>query len=335
MCDSDIERLLSVFRLEEPDRVPFWEPIIEDRVVRAVMGKSAESAQDWVKFASKVGMDAIGCGVVWNPGRVTRKTSDGRSFVVNGSIKDWDAAEDAYGQLPDPQPYINKVQSYIEAVKGTKLGSWFYVHGPFDAAYLAMGLVTFFRTLRTDPSLVTYIMDQSTAFYASVAEVLAQTDVSFMNVADDIGTKTGLMINSHLFRRLWIPRVKKLIAPIKNKKLLTFHSDGNPTEIIPDLIRFGFSAIHPLEPYGLDIYRVAEHHSQKIALMGNLDVALLSSGSPNDVTNAAKTLIQRLASAGGYVLCSSHSITNNVPPENYLAMIKAAKTYGKYPIKRL
>ena len=43
-----------------------------------------------------------------------------------------------------------------------------------------------------------------------------------------------------------------------------------------------------------------------------------------------KEHIDKLASGGGYVVASSHSITDDVPPENYVAMIETAQTYGKY-----
>ena len=40
--------------------------------------------------------------------------------------------------------------------------------------------------------------------------------------------------------------------------------------------------------------------------------------------------LERLAPGGGYVVASSHSIVDGIPPENYVAMIKTTLEYGAY-----
>ena len=57
---------------------------------------------------------------------------------------------------------------------------------------------------------------------------------------------------------------------------------------------------------------------------------VLSFGTPTEVVEDTKEHIDRLAPGGSYVVCSSHSITDPVPSENYIAMIETAQTYGKY-----
>jgi uroporphyrinogen decarboxylase len=38
------------------------------------------------------------------------------------------------------------------------------------------------------------------------------------------------------------------------------------------------------------------------------------------------------APGGGYIISSSNTIHPGVKAENYIAMVRAAKKYGKYPI---
>jgi uroporphyrinogen decarboxylase len=50
------------------------------------------------------------------------------------------------------------------------------------------------------------------------------------------------------------------------------------------------------------------------------------------VVRAVKECILKASPAGGYILSSSNSIHSGVKPENFLAMVEAAKKFGKYPI---
>ncbi len=66
-------------------------------------------------------------------------------------------------------------------------------------------------------------------------------------------------------------------------------------------------------------------------MVGNLDVGgALSNGTPEQVCFEARELIDDIDKNGGFVLASCHSITSNVRPENYLAMVDAAHKYGVY-----
>ena len=68
-----------------------------------------------------------------------------------------------------------------------------------------------------------------------------------------------------------------------------------------------------------------------MCFMGNIDLAgLLVYGTPQEVREDTKRHIEKLASGGGYIVGSSHSITDDVPPENYRAMIEATWEYGRY-----
>ena len=68
-----------------------------------------------------------------------------------------------------------------------------------------------------------------------------------------------------------------------------------------------------------------------ICIWGNIDCSkLLSFGSPMEVEESVKECIHSAGMNGGYVLTSSNSIHSLVKPENYLAMLKAAKQYGIY-----
>ena len=62
-----------------------------------------------------------------------------------------------------------------------------------------------------------------------------------------------------------------------------------------------------------------------------MDIAsVLWHGIPGEVEVDNREPIERLAGDGGYVVCSSHSIIDDIPTDNFLAMVRTAHQQGKY-----
>lgn len=67
-------------------------------------------------------------------------------------------------------------------------------------------------------------------------------------------------------------------------------------------------------------------------MIGNIDCGhLLPHGTIEEVEAAVKDCIVRAAPGGGFILSSSNSIHSSVNPQNYRAMIEAARKFGRYP----
>jgi len=62
---------------------------------------------------------------------------------------------------------------------------------------------------------------------------------------------------------------------------------------------------------------------------GNLSIATLSVGTPEDVKNACKKLINDCAKGGSYVMLTGATV-DKVPPANIKMMIDATKEFGVY-----
>jgi len=60
---------------------------------------------------------------------------------------------------------------------------------------------------------------------------------------------------------------------------------------------------------------------------------VLTRGTVEEVEEAVKETIAKASPGGGHILASSNSIHPAVKPENYKAMVEAARKYGRYPIE--
>jgi len=338
----NIDRLISAFLLEEPsDRVPhleYW--ITSKKVYEYVLGKTYPSIEhipprDIVWFAEKIGMDAVGVGLGWRPGEVFSESSLEITHLnyVDGVIKDW-CNLDKLGPEPNPEPVFQQLEEYIKVAKDTGVGIYFSLGSFFDATYLAMGMLDFLKKLYLDRAFVEKLMDVILSFHVKVARRVASEysdELAFAFINDDICMNSGFLVNPRVFRELFIPRMAKMVQPFKAKGMIvTFHTDGKVKDAIPMLIDLGFSAIHPIQPESNDIYELKNLYGDKICLMGNIHTPLLAYGSRTEIERNVKVHIEKLAPGGGYVLGSSTSIMDGIPPESFLAMIEACHKYGVY-----
>ena len=111
-----------------------------------------------------------------------------------------------------------------------------------------------------------------------------------------------------------------------------FHSCGNVTNIFEDVImQLGVDCINPIEPYSNNIYDIKKKYGDKITISGNIDIAgPLAFGTPEEVDAEVKEHLEKLMGGGRYILSTNHSIMNDIPYENYKAMIEANYKYGVY-----
>ena len=84
---------------------------------------------------------------------------------------------------------------------------------------------------------------------------------------------------------------------------------------------------------GMDLAEVGAKYPD-LCLMGNVNCgATLSWKSTEEVRQEVKECIRKAGYGGGYICMSSNSIHSGVKPENYVAMIKAVREFGKYPLE--
>jgi uroporphyrinogen decarboxylase len=152
----------------------------------------------------------------------------------------------------------------------------------------------------------------------------------FLFCADDVAFKTGPMMSPEHFRKIILPHLK---TAVKNITIpWVYHSDGNLLPIMEDWLSLGQSGIHPVEPLAMDIRFVKKAYGDRVCVCGNVDVNLLGMGTEQQVVNEVKGLIRDLAPGGGYMVSSGNSVPAYAKPENALAMGRAVRKYGKYPI---
>jgi uroporphyrinogen decarboxylase len=160
-----------------------------------------------------------------------------------------------------------------------------------------------------------------------------------IKIGDDLGSQDRLMISPRMYRKLLKPIHAELIRTIKSKTKakVFFHTDGDVFDLIGDFIEIGVDVLNPIQTSAgkmADLEGLKREYGKDLVFCGAVDTQhILPNGTPEEVRQEMKRVIDILGQDGGYMVASVHTIMNEVPPENILAMVDATLEFGQYPLK--
>ncbi len=82
--------------------------------------------------------------------------------------------------------------------------------------------------------------------------------------------------------------------------------------------------------YQVNLDRIGEVLGGRVVLIGNVSPMLIHSGTPDDVREATRRVIEKLGHYGGLIIQDGNNIPPGTPIENINAMMEAAERYGRY-----
>lgn len=169
-------------------------------------------------------------------------------------------------------------------------------------------------------TIVEMLGNLTTKFYA---QILDMDKVIALWPGDDMGYRSGTMISPVDLRNLILPWHRKFAQMAHDRQLPYFlHSCGNLADIMDDLINdVKIDGRHSFEDAIIPAEDFQKQYGDRIAVLGGVDINILTSGSPEDVRYRTRSLIEQCGSIGRFGVGSGNSIPDYVPLENYLAMI--------------
>ncbi len=152
--------------------------------------------------------------------------------------------------------------------------------------------------------------------------------IHFTTSGDDFGTQTAPFLSTRMFRELVFPYFSERIRQIKTFTDAAFfhHTCGSVYDLIPALIEAGVEILNPIQPRVKDMEpaRLKQEFGDRLVFYGGVDTQiLLPQGTPAEVYEATRALIGILGQEGGYILSAAHTIQNDVPAQNVIAMYRA------------
>lgn len=339
-----VERVHAALRLEQPDRVPIMEFIIDEKVARAIMPDIADAQE----FMDRMDLDAVGCGANWLTVRentdgtyadewgVTYKTggSEAVAHPLRGPIRTIEDARAYRAPDPDADHRLGKLRDVVARYKGKRAICFHHRAAFMWSAYL-MGLDNLLASFLIEPDLANLVMDKVLECNMRIVRNAIRAGAEIIVLGDDYAHNSGPMMSPAVFEEFILPRLAEMVRLIKSEGAFCIkHSDGNIYPLLDMIVSTGCDGINPIEPVaGMDLRTVKRLVGDRVCITGNIDCAhLLPFGTPEEVEQAVIQAIADAAKGGGYILSSSNSIHSSVKPENLVAMIEATHRHGSYGV---
>ena len=259
------------------------------------------------------------------------ETAGGRLSGVSSVAE---LAEAFFPDLTHPQRYAG-LAGQVQRWHGQGLavaGSPPHLGGElFESAYRLRGFQQFLLDLVERPALANYLLDQLTAVTIHNALVLAQAGVDVLLLDDDVAMPTGLLLSPAIWREYFKPRLRSIIELAREAApdlLIFYHSDGNFTRLIPDLVEVGVNVINPVQPDCMDADAIKAEFGNRLALWGTVGTASdWDFGTPDRIRAEVRQRIEQLGPAG-LLLAPAYDI-DFTPLENISAFVEAAQEFGR------
>ncbi len=351
------ERLLTTFAHKQPDRCATYIWINNDSMEQLMKYLGASSAEE---VEETLGIDkwkGVGLNIrrpddYWekinslippqyrdNPefyvteeGRVVRvhEGSDYLEDAVWYPLQQVERVQDLE-IYPFPQEdWIETPEGLEEEIRRYKEAGYVVSSGtsqPFKSAWLVRGMDNVLMDYLINPELINELYERIYSFSTAYCEKIVEAGVDMIQIVGDLGMQDRLIMSPDVWRKFDKERLEKMISKLKgiNPALkLYMHTDGNVQEIIEDLIEVGIDILNPIQPECMDPVEIKRKYGDKLVLHGAVSLQkTLPFGSPEDVKEEVRYLIENCNVNGGFVLGPSNVLFKEIPPENIVAMYKA------------
>ena len=158
--------------------------------------------------------------------------------------------------------------------------------------------------------------------------------IDFMWMGEDLGTQNTPLISMELFKKHILPRHKPFfeLASAYNLPVM-LHTCGSSSWTYEEYIKLGLKAVDTLQPeaHNMSPGYLKSTFGGRLAFHGCISTAgPVATGTVEETIDYCKHTLDIMMPGGGYCFAPTHSLQDNSPTENVVAMYKTAHEYGIY-----
>ena len=243
------------------------------------------------------------------------------------------------GIASPPGPAASSPQELAEGARRLRESTHRAIIGLFGGNLLEMGqfyyrMDNFLEMLAGEPARVHRFLDALLEIHMrNLEKFLASVGphIDVINFGDDLGAQNRPQISPRMYREFFKPRHAMMwararqLAPVK----IMLHCCGAVRPLLPDLIDAGLDVINPVQIScgGMDAAGLKRDFGRDLVFWGGgCDTQrVLGSATPAEVHDHVRSQLRIMAPGGGFVFQQVHNILGNVPPQNIIAMYRAAR----------
>jgi uroporphyrinogen decarboxylase len=185
------------------------------------------------------------------------------------------------------------------------------------------------------PRMAAAVVEKAAGFTRRLALSTAAAGNDILAFFDDVGTAEGTRIPPSQWRAFIKPAWTAVLKEVRRQHPGTaffFHSCGDISEILPDIVEIGFNIVHPGRPESMDPVAVKKRWGDRIVICATIgSTKTLSRATAEQVRRETSRIMDELGEDRRCILCPSARIRPETPFDNVLAFSAAARNhrYGK------
>lgn len=201
----------------------------------------------------------------------------------------------------------------------------------WETCWYLRGMEEMMMDMMVEDEKAVFLLDRITDMSCLRAKMFAGSGVDILHLGDDLGMQKSLMMSRQLYCNWLKPRLEKIIKAAKEENpdiIISYHSCGYITPLIPDLIEAGIDVLNPVQPECMDFSEIHSDFGKELSFWGTIGTqTTMPFGSPEEIR---KEVFQNLTIAGnkGGLLCApTHMLEPEVPWQNIEAYIQACSEF--------
>ena len=232
--------------------------------------------------------------------------------------------------LSQPSKYLDWTIGVAKNYLGAGYATTYWAAGGFfEQGCYGRGYEQFCMDIMDDQDIVRALFDLWLKEKLSIIDTVIKPLAPYIDwfcFGDDLGMQTGPFLSPPVFRELVKPYMAEFYGKVQAaapNSLIFHHSCGSVYRLLDDLIDAGARILNPLQPnaFEMEPERLKEKARARLCLHGGMDLQhLLPFGKPDEVRAEALRRMQIMGQGGGYVCAPAHSLPEDVPVENILAL---------------
>lgn len=164
------------------------------------------------------------------------------------------------------------------------------------------------------------------------ATAYARAGADVISCGDDVANQNSLMFSKETWHKMIHSRWAKIwraVKEIRPEVKIRYHSDGNITAIVPELVEAGLDILNPVQPECVDADAIRSRFGKRLTFDGCIGTqSTMPWGTPDEVRARVKELIDKYGKNGGLIIAPTHVLEPEVPLENIDALFDACREYG-------
>lgn len=343
--EPDYNNMVQVACNRWVDRIPLYEHIIGEKVIREITGSnpyelcnskdradSREGFRQYWNFWKQMGYDTASmefglCGALVGGGAL--------GDHKEGCIKDrsdferypWDEIPERYFSM-----YADQIRNFAAACPAGMKAVGGVGNGLFEAVQDIVGYID-----------LCYIKADDEELYADLFKAMGDVQYKIwdrfmdefsdvfciLRFGDDLGFKSSTLLSADDIRTHILPQYRRITDKVHSKgKPFLLHSCGNLFSVFDDIIDIAnIDAKHSNEDEIAHFTIWVEKYGDRIANFGGIDTDVLCRYSREYIRDYVLDCLNRIKGRGGIAFSTGNSIPDYVPTEGYLAMIETVREW--------